>query len=95
MIEMQEKKLTIQTDEGAGVLGVRVNPELKREAEEIFAQRGSTLSQEIRRFLRRTVHRSQSQKYCRKHQVGKVMGAIQLGDTRRLEVVRKTTSVDC
>ena len=95
MIETQTENVTKVKDEGAGLIGVRVNSDLKREAEAIFAQRGTTMSQEIRRVLRRTVHRAQHRAYCRKRQMGKVMGAIQLGDTSRLEFVRKTTSVDC
>ena len=76
-------------------IGVRVDGALKKAAEELFASRGSDLSKEIRKFLRRSLQRSQDAYYCRPKQVSKVMGGIQLGDTHRLQVVSKKTHVDC
>lgn len=77
------------------IVGVRVDGELKQAAEQLFASRGSTLSKEIRKFLRRSVARSQNPHYCRKNEIARVMGGIQLGDTHRLQIISRKTRVKC
>jgi len=76
-------------------IGVRVDAELKKNAEQLFAARGSNLSKEIRKFLRRSLKRAQNPYYCQKREVANVMGGIQLGDTHRLQIVSRKTRVDC
>ena len=88
-MKAKKKTNTVET------IGVRVDGGLKKAAEELFAARGSDLSKEIRKFLRRSLQRSQEARYCRPKEVSKVMGGIQLGDTHRLQVVSRKTHVDC
>ncbi len=76
-------------------IGLRVDAALKKDAEALFAARGSSLSKEIRRFLRRSVKRSRNPHYCQKKQLKKVMGSLPLGGTHHLQIVSRKTHVDC